>query len=98
MHSNGVHPQHTDLQSWLGACLQGVEGRLAIVRSLAEQWFGVFMRPKTAADGWLLKGLAGWLEGQFVRRYMGRNELAYRSLMHLCFLGHFKHHLDCLLP
>ena len=60
----------------LDAGLQAVEGRLAIVRSLAEQWFGVFMRPKTAADAWLLKGLAGWLEGQFVRRYMGRNELA----------------------
>ena len=78
--------------------LQAVESRLAIVRSLAEQWFGVFMRPKTAADGWLLKGLAGWLEGQFVRRYMGRNELAYRSLIPFCSYGHVAHHLDCLLP
>ena len=74
-----------------------MEGRLAIVQSLAEQWFGVFMRPKTAADGWLLKGLAGWLEGQFVRRYMGRNELAYRFLMHLSSCGYLADHLDCLL-
>ena len=81
----------------LGAGLQAVEGRLAIVRSLAEQWFGVFMRPKTAADGWLLKGLAGWLEGQYVRRYMGHNELAYRSLIHLSSCGHLGHHLRCLL-
>ncbi len=60
--------------------MQAIECRLAVVRSLAEQWFGVFMRPKTAADAWLLKGLAGWLEDQWVKRYMGRNEHAYRSV------------------
>lgn len=58
------------------------------MRSLAEQWFGVFMRPKKAADAWLLKGLAGWLEGQFVKRYMGRNEHAYRSLPHILACPH----------
>lgn len=57
---------------------QAIESRLGIVRCLAEQWFGVFMRAKTPADAWLLKGLAGWLEDQFVKRYMGRNEYLYR--------------------
>ena len=27
---------------------------------------------------WLTAGLSGWLEEQFVRRYLGRNELAYK--------------------
>ena len=27
---------------------------------------------------WLSAGLSGWLEEQFVRRYLGRNELAYK--------------------
>ena len=36
------------------------------------------MRPATAADGWLLEGLAGWVEDQYLRTFMGANELAYR--------------------
>ncbi len=59
--------------------MQAVESRLKIARVLAEQWFGVFMRAKTQADAWLLKGLAGWLEDQFVRKFMGKNEYVYRQ-------------------
>ena len=58
--------------------LQAIESRLALVRVMAEQWFGVFMRAKTPADVWLLKGLAGWMEDQFVRKYMGKSEYIYR--------------------
>lgn len=58
--------------------LQAIESRLVIVRALAEQWFGVFMRAKAPADNWLLMGLAGWLEDQFVKKFMGRNEYIYR--------------------
>ena len=57
---------------------QAVEARLAGAAELARQWFGVFMRSKAPADSWLMLGLAGWLEDQFVKQYMGRNELAYR--------------------
>jgi hypothetical protein len=59
-------------------CCQATEARRAIVAALACQWFGVFMRPRAPADAWLLAGLAGWLEGQFVRTFQGANELAYR--------------------
>ena len=67
-----------------------MEARLEIVRQLAQQWFGIFMRPKAPADAWLLAGLAGWLEEQFVKQYMGRNEQAYRCAstspcLHACF-------------
>ncbi|KAK9825158.1 hypothetical protein WJX81_006717 [Elliptochloris bilobata] len=55
-----------------------VEARLAGARALARQWFGMWLRPATPADAWLLEGLAGYLEDLFVRRFMGRNELAYR--------------------
>ena len=48
------------------------------MRELARQWFGIFLRPKAPADAWLLTGLAGWLEDQFVKLYMGRNEQAFR--------------------
>ena len=40
---------------------------------------------------WLLEGLAGFLEGQFVRKYMGRNENNYRSLQEAA-TSHRVHH------
>ena len=58
--------------------MQAVEFRLAVARGIAQQWFGVFLRPKAPADAWLLEGLTGWLEDQYVRLYMGRNEQAFR--------------------
>lgn len=77
--------------------VQDIEGRLVMVRELARQWFGLFMRPKAPLDTWLLQGLAGWLEGHYVKTYMGKNELAYRStpfmqdkstLLSISFAGH----------
>lgn len=49
-----------------------------LVRALARQWFGVWIRPKNPADEWLLEGLAGYLENLFIAKYLGRNELLYR--------------------
>ena len=57
---------------------QGIEARVQLARALAQQWCGVFLRPRAAADGWAVEGLVGHLEEQYVKRYMGRNELAYR--------------------
>ena len=54
-----------------------------VVRELAKQWFGMFMRPKAPVDGWLVLGLCSWLEGQFVKHFMGKNELAYRYISHI---------------
>ena len=61
-----------------GLPLQGIETRRLIARGMAQQWFGGLMRPATAADGWLLEGLAGWAEDHYLRTFMGANELAYR--------------------
>ena len=69
-HCDHLEHTHSDLQA--------VDSRLLMARMLAEQWFGFYMRPKTAADAWLVQGLAGYLEEKFVLKYMGRNELDYR--------------------
>jgi len=58
--------------------LQAVESWLVLVRALARQWFGVWIRPRTPADGWLIAGLAAHLENLFLAKYLGRNELLYR--------------------
>lgn len=58
---------------------QSQEARLAIAGALAKQWFGHFIRPATTDDAWLVEGLAGWLQDQFVQKYMGKTEVAYRK-------------------
>jgi hypothetical protein len=57
---------------------QAVDAWLAMVRGLAAQWFGMWVRPKAPADAWLLEGLAAYLEHLFISRFLGRNEAAYR--------------------
>jgi hypothetical protein len=57
---------------------QAIESRLQLAGALARQWFGAFMRPAAAVDQWLVDGLAGYLSDQYVRKFMGANELAYR--------------------
>ena len=78
------HDKGLELTCFLESCedkesfLQGIEARLFLARQLARQWFGLFLRPNTPADEWLLQGLCGWLEAQYVKAFMGRNELLYR--------------------
>jgi transcription initiation factor TFIID subunit 2 len=55
------------------------EARGAIAGALARQWFGHLLRPAAPEDAWLVEGLAGWLEEQYVRRYVGRTDAAYRA-------------------
>lgn len=50
---------------------QSIEARCAAARALARQFFGVLLVPKSAADGWLADGLAGYLEGVFVQVHSG---------------------------
>jgi hypothetical protein len=38
----------------------------------------VLLLPKGPEDGWLLRGLAAWLEGLALRTLLGSNELQYR--------------------
>ncbi len=51
---------------------------LALVRALAQQWFGVWLRPKAPSDEWLLQGLCMHLTNLFIGKYLGRNEILYR--------------------
>ena len=56
---------------------QSQEARLRIVEGVSRQWFGHYARPASSSDIWLLVGLAGWLEEQYVRKFMGKTEAAY---------------------
>lgn len=57
-----------------------MEVRIAAARAVAQQWFGVLMRPRSPADAWLLEGLAGYLTDLFLRRFLGKNELRFRQV------------------
>lgn len=50
-----------------------------LAAALAQQYFGLLLLPKGPEDTWLLKGLAGWLEGQGLKQIVGSNELHYRQ-------------------
>lgn len=75
--------QHDGVTAWPA---QAVDAWLAMVRGLAAQWFGVWVRPKAPADAWLLEGLAAYLEHLFISRFLGRNEAAYRCAAPACSL------------
>ena len=63
--------------------LQAVDSMLTLVRALAQQWMGVWLRPRAPSDDWLLQGLAAHLTNLFIGKYLGRNELLFRHDMHL---------------
>ena len=63
--------------------LQAVDSMLALVKALAQQWMGVWLRPRVPSDDWLLQGLAAHLTNLFIAKYLGRNELLFRHDMHL---------------
>ena len=58
--------------------LQAVDATLTLVRALAQQWFGVWLRPKLPSDEWLLQGLCTHLVNLFIGKYLGRNEILFR--------------------
>uniref|UniRef100_A0A1D2A1I6 Transcription initiation factor TFIID subunit 2 n=2 Tax=Auxenochlorella protothecoides TaxID=3075 RepID=A0A1D2A1I6_AUXPR len=61
-------------------CDEGATGtRLELAAAFAKQVFGLALRPASPADAWLVTGLAAWLVDQFIREYLGRNELQYRK-------------------
>jgi len=74
----GVHVLSTDSIVQPHSVEQSQESRCAIAGALAKQWFGYFIKPATIDDAWLVEGLAGWLEDQFVKKYLGKTEVIYR--------------------
>ena len=74
----GVHMLSTDSILQPHSIEQSQTARCAIAGALAKQWFGHFIRPATIDDAWLVEGLAGWLEDQFVKKYLGKTEVLYK--------------------
>ncbi|KAG7671697.1 hypothetical protein Ndes2526B_g07413 [Nannochloris sp. 'desiccata'] len=74
----GVHMFSTDSIIQPQSVEQSQAARCAIAGAIAKQWFGHFIRPATIDDAWLVEGLAGWLEDQFVKKYLGKTEVLYR--------------------
>lgn len=74
----GVHMLSTESIIQPQSIEQSQEARCAIAGAIAKQWFGHFIRPATIDDAWLVEGLAGWLEDQFVKKYLGKTEVLYR--------------------
>lgn len=60
------------------AHVQAVDSILTLVRAVAQQWFGVWLRPKAPSDEWLLQGLCTHFANLFIGKYLGRNEILYR--------------------
>lgn len=54
--------------------------RRIIVECLAEQFFGMFVSLHSWADIWLLRGIALYLSGMFIKKMFGNNE--YRDWLH----------------
>lgn len=63
---------------------QSQRARLDQAWALARQWFGQFVRPASPGDMWLVQGLAAWLQEQFIKKYMGRTEVALRRWDRRC--------------
>ncbi len=58
--------------------MQAVDTMLTLVGALAQQWMGVWLKPKGPSDDWLLQGLCAHLTNIFIGKYLGRNEILYR--------------------
>lgn len=50
----------------------------ALAAATAMQYFGLLLLPRGPEDDWLMRGLAGWLEGQGLKTVAGNNELQYK--------------------
>jgi transcription initiation factor TFIID subunit 2 len=74
----GIQVLSTDSLINIHAIEQSTAARRSISMALAQQWFGVFVKPAAHDDAWLVEGLAGWLEDQYFKKYAGKNELQYR--------------------
>jgi hypothetical protein len=42
------------------------------------QYFGLLLLPRGPEDDWLLRGMAGWLEGHGLKTLAGNKELQYK--------------------
>lgn len=57
---------------------QVYESKSVLVHSLASQWIGVNIIPKSPSDTWLINGLSLYITGIYLKRLWGLNEYRYR--------------------
>ncbi|KIK70503.1 hypothetical protein GYMLUDRAFT_32530 [Collybiopsis luxurians FD-317 M1] len=55
-----------------------IEIRQTLSHALACQWVGINIQPKQWSDLWLVNGLAGYINGLFLRKLLGNNEYRFR--------------------
>ncbi|KAF5392476.1 hypothetical protein D9757_002262 [Collybiopsis confluens] len=55
-----------------------IETRQTLSHALACQWVGINIQPKQWSDLWLVNGLAGYINGLFLRKLLGNNEYRFR--------------------
>ncbi|KAK7465278.1 hypothetical protein VKT23_005257 [Stygiomarasmius scandens] len=67
-----------DLLHGEDAIEQAIETRQVLSHALACQWVGINVQPKTWSDLWLVNGLAGYINGLFLRKLFGNNEYRFR--------------------
>ncbi|KAF4611399.1 hypothetical protein D9613_004170 [Agrocybe pediades] len=68
----------TDLLHGDDAIEQAIETRYALGHTLACQWAGINIIPKSWSDLWLVNGLALYITGLFTRKLFGNNDYRFR--------------------
>jgi len=74
----GLHIASSHLLVAPRVLTQGAECRIRLARALAQQWFGSFLMPESAADAWVTEGLAAFLTDLCVTKLLGSPEVQWR--------------------
>ena len=57
---------------------QVYESRKLLTQSLAQQWFGIHIVPKSWPDIWIIVGLTNYVSSLFLKKMFGTNEYRFR--------------------
>ncbi|GAA6000165.1 transcription initiation factor TFIID subunit TAF2 [Rhodotorula paludigena] len=77
-HSAGLAILSSDLLHPSSVIDQAYETRHLLAHTVAVQWSGVNLVPRTASDSWLVIGIALHMTSQFIRHLWGNNEYRFR--------------------
>ncbi|KAH7057737.1 hypothetical protein BKA57DRAFT_385108, partial [Linnemannia elongata] len=57
---------------------QVYETRKQLTQALAQQWFGIYIVPKSWPDIWIIVGLTNFVSSLFLKKIFGNNEYRFR--------------------
>lgn len=57
---------------------QVYETRKLLTQALAQQWFGIYIVPKSWPDIWIIVGLTNFVSSLFLKKMFGNNEYRFR--------------------